>query len=255
MKASLFLPVNYQYYISSWIYKSIAAGNSKYAEFLHDKGYGERNKFYKFFNFSALDIRPYYLHKEKGLFELLGNHASIEIGFLLPEAAEHFINGINKANDTLNISSSGYQLALKVSEIRVVPPPLMMGTMTYKLISPCCVTRPAHDGERYTQFLAPQDKAFKEKLMNNLKLRHKKAAEVLSLVGDSSSQEPDINIEIIKGNHRSKLISVKQIDGKNIKIRGWLFSCNVSASTEVQELIWSTGLGEKGSMGFGMVTV
>ena len=50
------IPINYQYPVSSWIYKMIHTGNSEFAEWLHSKGYMDQNKQFRLFNFSNLKI-------------------------------------------------------------------------------------------------------------------------------------------------------------------------------------------------------
>ncbi|MGI8636923.1 MAG: hypothetical protein ACR2KZ_16135, partial [Segetibacter sp.] len=48
------LPFNYQYPLSSAIYKIIQSADAVFAAFLHDKGYGEGNKNFKLFTFSDI---------------------------------------------------------------------------------------------------------------------------------------------------------------------------------------------------------
>lgn len=45
------IPLNYNYFLSSFIYKRLASQNENFARFLHEKGYGKR---FKFFTFSQL---------------------------------------------------------------------------------------------------------------------------------------------------------------------------------------------------------
>lgn len=52
-KVSL-LPINYQYPLSSAIYRILSKGDREYARFLHEEGYG---KGYKFFTFSDLKLK------------------------------------------------------------------------------------------------------------------------------------------------------------------------------------------------------
>ena len=45
-----FIPMNYQYYISAWIYKVLKEADSEYATFLHNQGYGKNEShLYKLF--------------------------------------------------------------------------------------------------------------------------------------------------------------------------------------------------------------
>lgn len=65
------LPMDYQYYISAWIYKVLKNADKDFARFLHDQGYGQsETKLYKLFCFSRLDLGKPKLWKEKKLFEI-----------------------------------------------------------------------------------------------------------------------------------------------------------------------------------------
>ncbi|MFA5535318.1 MAG: CRISPR-associated endoribonuclease Cas6, partial [Mariniphaga sp.] len=65
------LPMDYQYYISAWIYKVLFQADKNFAQFLHEKGYGQSDtKLYKLFCFSRLNFGKPKLWKEKKLFEI-----------------------------------------------------------------------------------------------------------------------------------------------------------------------------------------
>lgn len=60
------LPMDYQYYISAWIYKVLKQAVSDFAAFLHEKGYGQsETKLYKLFCFLQLNFGKPKLWKEK----------------------------------------------------------------------------------------------------------------------------------------------------------------------------------------------
>ncbi len=60
------LPMDYQYYISAWIYKVLKQADENFALFLHEKGYGKNDpKLYKLFCFSPLNFGKPILWKEK----------------------------------------------------------------------------------------------------------------------------------------------------------------------------------------------
>ncbi|MCU0430987.1 MAG: hypothetical protein MUF42_13565 [Cytophagaceae bacterium] len=55
------IPLNYQYYLGSWVYKIIAEGDHDFARFLHQKGYVQGAKNFKLFTFSMLQVPEYRL--------------------------------------------------------------------------------------------------------------------------------------------------------------------------------------------------
>lgn len=53
------LPVNYQYELSSWIYKVINQSDPVFAKWLHDRGFSNDNKQFRLFTFSNLMVPQY----------------------------------------------------------------------------------------------------------------------------------------------------------------------------------------------------
>lgn len=247
-----FLPVNYQYYISSWIYKRIGEADQEFAQFLHSEGYGEGNRRFKFFNFGPLNMKPYRPHWERGVFELQGNGVSLEISFFLPEIAQPFIRGLFLNNEVF-IGNRINGVLLKAEQVQVLPDPEFKKTMMYQLYSPGCISRPARKEEAYAQYLSPDDPEYIPRLIENVKTKFQAAMNVPAMAGQASEKEIDLTIAIISEQPKSKLVTVKALSDKETKIRGWLFECVVTAPVEVQQFIYDVGLGEKGSLGFGMV--
>src|SRR6056297_3616131 len=86
------LPMDYQYYISAWIYKTIGKADKEFARFLHDEGYGnDPGKLYKLFCFSRLNFGKPKLWKEKKLFEISNHDINLQISFDVKDAASNFI--------------------------------------------------------------------------------------------------------------------------------------------------------------------
>src|SRR4051794_13075965 len=86
-----FLPFNYQYPLSSAIYKIIRSADKEFATFLHNKGYGEGYKSFKLFTFS--DIKTSFI-KNGDRMQLQNDHAELLVCFYIPQAAENFIKGL-----------------------------------------------------------------------------------------------------------------------------------------------------------------
>ena len=90
------LPMDYQYYVSAWIYNVLNQADKDFAQFLHDKGYGRQGetKLYKLFCVSRLNFGKPRLWKEKKLFEISAHEIDLQISFDVPEAATNFIKGL-----------------------------------------------------------------------------------------------------------------------------------------------------------------
>lgn len=229
----------------------MADGDAAFADFLHDQGYPSGYKKFKFFNFSALDIRPYKLHKERGVFELLGSKASLVFGCVLPDIATPLIKGLFR-NASGTIGDRINKINFRVEEIQLLSPPAYRPTMQYEVKTLCVITRPPQNGERYGQYLFPDHEDYASYLIENLRVKYETACNVL--VYDSDDDIPDIRIEH-DSTYRNKKIKIKPFTPQETDVKGSLFHCSITAPQEVHQLIWDMGLGEKNSMGCGWVRV
>jgi len=57
------LPKDYEYLISSWIYKTLWQANTEFATWLHNEGYDFNDRKYKLFTFSQLMPERYEKNK------------------------------------------------------------------------------------------------------------------------------------------------------------------------------------------------
>lgn len=244
-----FLPVDYQYLISSWIYRRIADGDNEFAGFLHEQGYMSGNKKFKLFNFSPLDIRPYKLYKERGVFELLSDTVSVTFSCALPDIATPLIKGIFQ-NAEASLGDKISRVDFNVGQLQLLPEPDFEETMSYRAGSLCVVTRPPQGDEKYGQYLFPGDKGFTEQLTGNLLTKYQTAGKVVA--GMENEDQPEVKVEH-SPNYRAKKIKVKSFTPQETDVKGSLFDCTITAPPEVHKLIWQVGLGEKNSMGCGWV--
>src|SRR5690554_6855265 len=88
-----YLPINYQYELSSAIYKVINRADSAFSNFLHSQGYLAFGNQFRLFTFSRLNFNGYRVLRETSRIEHYGEEASFEITFLVDRAAEEFIKG------------------------------------------------------------------------------------------------------------------------------------------------------------------
>lgn len=237
------LPVNYQYYISAWIYKIIASADRIFADFLHNEGYREGSKNFKLFNYSPLDFGKPVLWKEKNLFEIKRDHILLNVSFFLSDAAEAFIVGLFR-NQEVYLGDSFYGLELRVIQIERLPETETAETMHYQSFSPVVISL-KYPGLSYASYLSPDDKDYAHLFHNNLLNKYRTVPK--------STPLPDsyfFNFKL-KGIPRSKLVTIKQGTPEQSKIRGYLFKFELTAPHEIHRLMLSCGAGEKNSLGFG----
>jgi CRISPR-associated endoribonuclease Cas6 len=125
------LPIDYQYYLSTWIYKVIGHADPEFSDFLHSQGYTSGYKQFKFFNYSPLNFGKPTLWQEKALFEIQADLLFLSVSFHLAEAAEKFIIGMFN-NQQYFIGDQFNGLDLHVTQVERLPEPVLSETMGYK---------------------------------------------------------------------------------------------------------------------------
>lgn len=239
------LPMDYQYYISAWIYKVIGQADPAFAHFLHSQGYADGNKQFKLFAYSPLKFGKPTLWKERALFELNTDRVELHVGFYLPDAAERFIVGLfNQQEVYLGDRFNGIELA--VSQIERLPEPAPTATMRYRATSAVVVSARTDDS-KYARYLSPTDEGYAQMLKNNLLQRW-------ATIPGATPLPADFDFDWrVTNEPKSKLVTIKPGTPFESKVRGYVYSFDLTAPEALHQLIGSTGLGEKSSMGFGWV--
>jgi CRISPR-associated endoribonuclease Cas6 len=237
--------MDYQYYLSAWIYKVMGKADQEFSRFLHSIGYADGNKRFKLFCYSPLVFDKYISWKEKALFEINSGSLSMMVSFHMPEAAGHFIAGLF-INQEVYIGDKFNGLDLAVTQVERLPEGNQEGTVRYKALSPIVISY-HYEGDRYARYLSPVDSGYAEMVKNNLVQKIKVTHRVNELSGNISFiPEPGKT-------PKSKLVTIKPFTREESRVRGFLYEFSLTAPIEVHQLILATGFGEKNSMGFGWV--
>lgn len=88
------LPLNYQYPLSSWIYKVLAKGDAALADVMHNQGYRlDNGKTFRLFTFSQLSFpaHTYKIIPKTDRMERWSRYTWLIIAFQLPQPAEKFV--------------------------------------------------------------------------------------------------------------------------------------------------------------------
>jgi CRISPR-associated endoribonuclease Cas6 len=241
------LPMDYQYYLSAWIYKVIGQADPEFSNFLHSQGFLNGQKSFKLFGYSPLAFGKPVLWKEKSLFEIQENQLSVNISFQLAEAAEKFIIGLFN-NQQLYIGDRFNGLDLQVSSVERLPENIQAETTRYRALSPVVVSI-LPEGKKYPDYLSPEADLYEDLLRQNL-------------VNKFNSIPGNVPIETIapfrfglQSSPRSKLVTIKPYTPEQSKVRGFVFDFTLTCPIEIHQLIEGSQVGEKNSMGFGWVEV
>jgi len=239
------LPMDYQYYIGAWIYKVIGHADREFAEFLHGQGYSDGNKNFKHFCYSPLDFGKPAVWKEKALFEINQNQATLKVSFALGEAAEKFIIGLFN-NQQVYLGDRFNGIDFTVAQIERLPDPVFGESMVYRAASPAVFSF-LPENKKYATYLSPEDEEYKTLAENHLKQKYQTLPGATPLPA-----VPRFGFRLL-GKPKSKLITVKPYTPQESKIRGYIFDFRLTAPVEIHRMVFATGFGEKNATGFGWV--
>ena len=241
------LPIDYEYLISSWIYRTIGQADSKFSEWLHQHGFGYGGKKYKLFTFAPLRPAWYDLDKKNRTFRLTKGPTTLELSFFIDEAIQHFVSGLFQ-DQRFKLASGSLRADFEVSSVEVLSMPDFCPTMQFQTIKPICIS---HDDpeSKYAAYLSPLDEGYKNLLLQNL-LRKQQALQLV--VATTPLVELDLDVPFVfklLSAPKERLLRIKQT-----KVKGYAFDFELMAPKELMRIGFLGGFGEKNSsLGMGMV--
>jgi len=235
------LPANYQYELSGWIYHMLANGDAAYSEWLHQNGYVNNQKQFRMFTFSHLQIPK--LRMEGDRLVLLSDQATLYLSFLPERATEEFIKGVF-ASQSFVLGDRHSQVQCSVQSIELVAPPAFEPIMTFQTLSPMVISGHLENGK--PTYLSPEAFDTAKLLADTLRAKY------LAYYGKpfEGTLEPDFNL---LGPVKRKKITIKAGTPQETYIIGYMGRFSIRLPEELMMMLYETGVGEKGSMGFGMV--
>ncbi|OPY24777.1 MAG: CRISPR-associated endoribonuclease Cas6 [Methanobacterium sp. PtaU1.Bin097] len=223
---NLFVPFNYNHIIASIIYNQIY--DLDLAAELHLK-HG-----FKFFTFSQLMIHR--RRQVKGGF-LSDGYLHFFISSPDETLVNNLIRGFYKRPD---ISFQGQHLQVK--DVKLIPKPRFKEHMHLKTLSPIIV-RTRRNNKIWD--LGPDDKLFYDGLKRNLLKKYKE-------YNGTEDVKEDINIELDLNRTRRRRIAITKDDKKTFN-RCYMAELDIEADLNLIKFAYDVGLGERNSMGFGMM--
>lgn len=237
------LPMDYPYYIHSWIYKVVEKANSEFATFLHDRGYGEANKPYKLFCFDKLNLGKVTLLKDERLLLVKKKDITLQVSFYIDKAAGHFIKGLFKDQECY-IGNKEHGLDLKVTQVTLLDQPTFAPKMHYRLTTPWVV------GVKTDNNPIPQYKYIDDG-DNYIQPALKHIIAKMNTQNETQYTTDEIALELDQVFRNKDGVNVKPDSHKPVKVIGSRFSFWLHAPTAVHQMIWNAGISEKSAMGFG----
>jgi len=258
MEAETKIPINYQYPLSAAIYKILATASPEYAGWLHTKGYLTSNsKPMKLFVFSRLIIE-----KPERLFNVLiiRNHSTCTLYISSPmlyDFVENFVTGLFEQT-TIEIGNPQTVGRFRVTGVETFPEPQFKSPVSCRCLSPIVFsTMHEHKGKMHQYYLRPDDGRLSELIRNNLIRKHEIAYgnvpdnTDLTVIPDTDYINRRGGIEKV-----SKLITIKEWQGeKSVKVKSFIVPFEMHGSEQMIRTAYECGIGEKNSIGFGMIEI
>lgn len=268
------ITLNYNYYLSSAIYRWIEASSPEYSARLHERGFqpeGMRRRF-KHFCFSQLVVEKRQVRE--GRLHILSPIITWYVGMPVEESLQHFVFGLFEKQHFF-IESPDIRFA--VEQVEALPEPAWSSPMHFRMLSPVTVSVPidrtstSPDGRTKlsAQYLLPDDPRLSQALRNNIlnKWRSLCRSESLSDLQDSGSDRLsdlqdvaftcslDQKFIADRGGPGkiTKLITIRERQEGETKVRAFMCPLTIEGDVRLIRLAYESGLGEKNSMGFGMI--
>jgi CRISPR-associated endoribonuclease Cas6 len=238
------LPLNYQYELSSFIYRAIAQADSEYASWLHENGFKLYGRPFKLFTFSNLLIPQYRIEKEAGRIRIESDRIEWLVSFLPEASTEKFVFGLF-SEQLFRIGDKKSVVQFRIEKIEALPSPVFEPEMAFRTLSPVCIPL-KKEGERYPEYISPDRPEAPSIVLNNLLNKYH------TFYGKPYEGNLDFSFQVMN-QPKAKLIRIKTGMPEESFIRGFSFDFRMKTTEELMKVMYEAGLGEKNSMGFGMV--
>lgn len=236
------LPINYQYELSSFVYAAIHRSDAQYSTWLHQNGFVADNKQFRLFTFSHLFVSKYNIAGDRLIIE--SPTVEWQIAFLPERSTEEFIRGLF-SEQVFTLGDRQSKVQFRVTGIELMPEPVFSTDTVFTTLSPVCIAR--HIPETKQIFYESPDSPYaREAMLRNLKNKY------AAYHGHEYTGSGTFELKLLS-KPISKLVSIKTGTPYQTKIRGYTFRFKLKADEDLLKVMWNSGLGEKGSMGFGCV--
>jgi CRISPR-associated endoribonuclease Cas6 len=263
------IPLSYEYYLSAAIYQWIELSSPAFSDFLHNKGYSTETlkRSFKHFCFSQLFIEHSRVVGEE--IHINGGNILWYIGMPIEESLQHLVVGLFERREFF---IGREENRFSVEQVETLPEPEWKRVMKFRTISPVAVSvagiaegnlqSGSRSAEGYlrpklsARYLKADDPQLSESLRLNVLHRYESLYGKLPTDTELRCTTDGEYIARRGGADRvSKLVTIKKGLPEETKVRGFRCPVTLEGNSELIKLAYESGLGEKGSMGFGMLEV
>lgn len=239
------LPLNYQYELSSAIYKILAKSDQEYASWLHENGYqDDGEKKFKLFSFSRLIISKWQIQKGTDRLRILSDRVEWLLSFLPIKSTEKFVQGIF-LNQRMAIGDRQSCVQFVINGVEVVQAPLIRENMEFETMSPMTL-RCWHADTCKSEYISPVDPRASQAILTGLLSRYR------AIHGVDFSEDADYEY-VVLNTPKSALIKIKAGTPNQTFVKGYMCRFQIKVAKPLMEILYESGIGELCSQGFGFV--
>ncbi len=251
------MPLNYQYPVSSWIYKVLENADESFSKKLHEEGYKlENGKTFKLFTFSRLKFpkHTWKIIPKTGKMKVWARKAFLIISFQVPAQVEKFVAGLfTDQNVFLGDKNSG--LRMKVQNIEVLPNDYFDAevkgdkSVTLKIQSQTGIVLGLEtEDKKYEQYVNPMHEKYKDLFLKNL-------TDKCNAAGVTSFEPTELEFKVLNIAPKTVMQTVKAGTSSETKVRAYNYEFELTAPKQVIEVGLNAGFGSMNSLGFGFCGV
>lgn len=229
----IYLTYQYPLQLRGLIYQLLP---TDYSEFLHDQGFQYGKRQFKLFTFSRIFGRRVKRLENKEQPLVFNKNIHFYLGSPIKDILE-YVTTSSFRNKELRLGANRCEL----KSIEVEAEPIFGNDIKIRMLSPMAIrsTVLTSEGKKNSDYHSPYSKEFSELIRKNLEKKYK------LVYGEELNGELEI---IPEANNRERLIK----GDKGFWIKAWDGDYRLKGTPELIQLSYSTGFGEKNSMGLGM---
>lgn len=232
LKEKILIPWDYRTNLTQVIYKTLEKASPKYSQWLHDEGFQIKTKKFKLFVYSDLQLWRHQTVKE-------GLMIFAPITWILsspdPNFVKLLVEGIRKDERKLKLFGNHFN----VIDMLPISTPTFPESFIFHTLSPVVVSTHNPEKSPLPIYLSPDNPDFALGLEKNLLAKWE---------AYYKKPNPNQKFGIRVWRPERKLVRVFDIN-----VRAWHLKVQLWGSRELIRFAYEVGLGEKNSMGFGML--
>lgn len=247
--------LNYAYYLSTAVYRWIEASSPDYAAFLHERGFpldGTLRRF-KHFTFSRLMPRQSRVDTRSACLVVQSPKIEWHLSMPVEQSLQHLVAGMFEHREFF-IGNENSRLAIE--QVETLPDPDWQRRMTFTMLSPTTIsTMREHSGKLQPYYFRPDDEQVPEALRRNILNKYHSLHGALpdDTTFICTLDQTYIRNRQTQGKRITQKITIKEGRTDASDIIGFTCPVTIEGNPALLALAYESGLGEKNSLGFGML--